>query len=793
MPSSTNQSEYQPTEAERAAFLWLQGRMVELLMRHNARRFKELFGKRRADPANLPDPLLEPYHRLAALYYLRGELFDHILPRIKNRLSAASPHQLKLETMPARGKVDWGRTTTANWRERPSQVPLEVYTRQRRRHFVTPENLLTVVTLLEYRQTAQKFAQEKDNLKAIRHPLTQIVDDCTYELAFLPFAGLIKNAQNIVDGYSTTSVSDLEEQTQASLGHGSNSAYSDLLKWRRELKNLRLRERTASLQSKQMLGSDPARDNYLYQLWIFYELCDFLRQENLLVSFDPIRTILRFNWQNSDAGDTQPCQYVLQHDRSIFAEKYSEENSTRVLPYYWQGSPPGVRPDFYIWRSDPPAQAVTDADGNSIWHEPGYLLDAKYYRPQDSDSNHSGPLKRILADLQLSGERYGALLFAFENNNTTTPATSAVVFTPKTLNPRPDLAQYIQPDLEVNTWVLSPHLETTLTQKLRQLLNEVHAKLKQPTPINCHGIFLDSLSANATGKITQASNLWQRPNLPFAASQAVDDLLLCPKPHVAPWRVDIVSFTKDCYQLAADGSTASGGSALCHIRGRAGFQPPQRLTTLDQLKEALTADDNIDEDTLTNLATQQALNIARRYSDLLKVDLNIYRKRVVKQFGIGDIFEQTTLLQIDQKETLVLARFLEDQVNAVNSDNFAAPALLVAGPLEQLSRDTIYARAYPNASPNDKKNHTLGRIQNLPQSTKSMIIANYWNESITSNYIYKFTDWIINSARVAVIRNHAAHSGQLDESEFDELITLLFGSTATGFGMFNSFLLAWKP
>ena len=61
----------------------------------------------------------------------------------------------------------------ASWRDFPEEPPLEMHTRQRRRHFATPENLLTVITLLEYRAFAQRLIdreQTRDPLGVVQHP-----------------------------------------------------------------------------------------------------------------------------------------------------------------------------------------------------------------------------------------------------------------------------------------------------------------------------------------------------------------------------------------------------------------------------------------------------------------------------------------------------------------------------------------------------------------------------------------------------------------------------------------------
>src|SRR5215471_1076195 len=96
------------TDAEREAFVWMQGRMVELLLRHDVQRFGATFGEQIAD--QLRHPLLARERELAVLFYLRDELFGSILPRIKRRLSFAAPREAIVEQLPPRGRIDWPRT-----------------------------------------------------------------------------------------------------------------------------------------------------------------------------------------------------------------------------------------------------------------------------------------------------------------------------------------------------------------------------------------------------------------------------------------------------------------------------------------------------------------------------------------------------------------------------------------------------------------------------------------------------------------------------------------------------------
>jgi hypothetical protein len=103
------------TQAERDAFLWMQGRMVELLLRHDMQRFGATFNGQFAD--QLHHPLLARYRELAVL-------FDSILPRIKRRVSFAATRELIVEELPPRGRIDWPRTMALSLRERPGELPL---------------------------------------------------------------------------------------------------------------------------------------------------------------------------------------------------------------------------------------------------------------------------------------------------------------------------------------------------------------------------------------------------------------------------------------------------------------------------------------------------------------------------------------------------------------------------------------------------------------------------------------------------------------------------------------------
>jgi hypothetical protein len=112
-------------------------------------------------------------------------------------------------------------------------------------------------------------------------------------------------------------------------------------------------------------------------------------------------------------------------------------------------------------------------------------------------------------------------------------------------------------------------------------------------PVRCHGVFLDTLTANAHGSLAQAAALFARNGQAHQAE--LSDLLLCPKPHIAPWRVDLVSVTEDY----------CANPVLCHIKHQPGVTRPRRLTALEEIADALKhGAEGQDDEAVTTAATQ---------------------------------------------------------------------------------------------------------------------------------------------------------------------------------------------
>lgn len=769
-------------EQEIEAFTWMQGRVVDLFLQHNTERFAKTFGEHDQTEERTEDSVLERYRNLAVLFYLKVELFEQILPGIKRRLSFEAPRITQVEELPARGRIDWQRTARESWDERPGEFPLEVHTRQRRRHFSTPENLLTVITILEYRAGVQELLDNEasiNSLHALAHPLNDIVDLCTRELVFLQFAGLVRECEDIIGGYSSVTVDVLEGQVAENLLPGKNSAYSELLDWRQKFANLRLLSRSSSEELQNTLGADPKHDNYLYQLWLFYEMGDYLQRTGRLIKWNHKQPNmwLKFSW--GEVG--KEVQYRLQHDQGI-----------KNLPKYWGGNAPGVRPDFYIERTDRKNIKYKEKDKEEIiWHEPGFMLDAKYYKPSDSEKAPSSPIKRMVADLQLTGERNGILLFAFHSGESTSEEKKSSA---KTISPIKMIAQFMQPDIQVKTRNFKPKIggyEHYLDQAFEKLLGDVHNALKVQIEIRCRGVFLDSLSTNAMGEMVSATLLQNRTGTVFEKAE-LEKLLLCPKPHVAPWRVDIVHLERDCLK-----------SNLCHICGEIGVKKPQRIVKFEDIKEAIRSstvgEDN--EEAIIKVATQQVLKVTQRFAELIQPRLEDYHTRIKERLDLRDEFDKTPLLNDIQRNTLSLAYFLEEQIRRIGAENFAGPALLYTGVLEEITQKTIHKkRPTLYTTEGSRLGDTLGTIGNCkdfggtnwPLLQKMIEGKGYWNEGFIPGQTHDFSKWVDLIKSIVPLRNTAAHKAFIDAAMFQQLVALYFGSPSTGYGAFSILLLAWR-
>lgn len=788
---------YTATPTELRAYAQMQARLVALLLRYSERIYRDKYQARPSYEREDEDDELRDYRELAVIFYLRDELFEHILPRIVRRLSFESPRSLTVEEPPARGRIDWERTLDATWAERPGQPPLQLHTRQRRRDFATPENVLVVATLLEYRADIQRLLSSGRiavGAEALRHPLNEIVERCTRELAFPQFAALRTIAERIVAG-EQGGTDALEAQVEARALPGGNSAYDDLLRWRRRLRALRLLRRIDAQTPGEVLGADPKRDNYLYQLWIVYELADLLERRGLLEDDTALPRYLRFRWRDS----ADMCRYELRHDQEIDQPVGA-----------WEAEPlgalvPGVRPDLYLRRLDPPEEQVS-VDGRLYWREPGFVWDAKYYRETDRKSIPSGPIKRMIADLSLTGEMTGRLLFAFlrvGEDELPAPTEAEVRIEGATalsanrtryarqLHPQPGRDQTIAPGPSVGVAPLRPDAPSQQTQvELVRLLDEAHAALREPRVPACHGIFLDTLSAGDRANI---ADHWGK-----TINSQPEDLLICPKPHIGAWRIDLVSRTVHCCK----------DPQLCHIVGRAGAQkpvrPPRNINDLlKELEHLLGESAQIARDDEAVAAiVDRVLGVTRSFADLVGVDFDFYFNRL-RDLGMAQTLD---MLGPVERESLALSEFLKDQLDRIKANDFSAPAIHISSVMEVEIKQRVFQCPGLLGDVANPKKQTLGtlpflRLRRDDESDGNWqrildYVAAHWDEHPDpddAERVIRFDDLVTKAInRISQLRNTAAHTNPLSRAEYTELQGLIFQGGKLGFSALNAVLLGWR-
>lgn len=325
------------------------------------------------------------------------------------------------------------------------------------------------------------------------------------------------------------------------------------------------------------------------------------------------------------------------------------------------------------------------------------------------------------------------------------------------------------------------------------LITDAHARLNPPAVIYCHGVFLDALSVTAHGALATIEALRRRDGseLVLAATPAevaLDSLLLCPKPHIGPWRMDVVNLEHDCCKNAQ----------VCHVlgSGATAIQPPSRLSRLEDIAAAIRTADGEDDGARTAAATRQVRTIARRYADLIQPDLGEFTNWVREELDVAEQFERFPFLTNSHRETLGLGRFLWQQIDAIRARNFAGPTLLFTGVLEDLVRQTIFERCPPLTDNTGrvlpKTLGTVGNRWNRAVLAQALDQGRYWEPELTNTVRQTFDAWAELAWRISRIRNQAAHEAHVSPEEFRGLLHLYFGSKRAGFGALNGLLLAWR-
>jgi hypothetical protein len=225
------------------------------------------------------------------------------------------------------------------------------------------------------------------------------------------------------------------------------------------------------------------------------------------------------------------------------------------------------------------------------------------------------------------------------------------------------------------------------------------------------------------------------------------------------------------------------------VKDRLGVEKPQRVEKLEDIKKAiLSGGDDGDDDKAIQVVTSRVIEIARRYAALIKPDLNHYGAKITRQ--IGEVFENTNLLSSQQRETLALSMFLSEQIDSIGATNYAGPALLFTGVLEEITRLTIFPNSELRNLLKDKEK-TLGNLPRHQFYLNRDIKAEHWNSEFSKRHHYPISEWLADIRGIIPIRNKAAHEAHIPKEDFQKLESLFFGNAYHGVGAFTGLLKAW--
>lgn len=736
----------------RASLSWAQARLIELLLRYDAPRFAAELVERATGGEE--HPWLRRHRELAALWHLRGELFDDLLPRIKRGLSFAAPSVSGEERLPARGRVDWRRTATRS-HDMPGESPLEAHTRRRRRLFSTPENLLVAVTLMEYRQLAEQILDGElvgGGTAALRHPVHDIVALCERELALPPFAGLRGEAERIVAGEGDLDADGLSAAVSSLLPAGRASAYDGLLAWRERLEALRLATAPDQAPAAPALGSGPGSESAVYEAWLFYELADLLRRRDLLTFVDGDR--LHFRWGDGASDYTVRLRPSVQSAwEQVRAVRYGllVERDSLSEPS------PGVRLG---------------------WREGGYAVSALFLAPDEL----SAAVRGLLGDLQLGGARRGALVYAhgLAQAGVGSCGEHAVALAAGLDSPVPDAQVQIQQIAPM------PGEQEAHAPALARLLDEATAAIRQRAPVACHGVFLDVASAaERAAPVT-------RDGMPLGAG--LDEVLICPKPHVGPWRVDLVSRAAHCCR----------DHRLCHIAGQAGARPPVRPPrTAEELLRELGhlvvsgAPGDADEIAVEAVA-QRVEELSRRFAELAGDFSAVTYEGRLRDAGMDRTLH---LLGAPERDSMALAAYLVDKLDRIGAGDFSAPTIHLARVLEREIQRRVMA--IPGISPADFPHGrpTLGSLagtrRRRPEVWAIIVkhAAGVWDGRVDPDdpdLTITLDQFVAQLAPVVAARNQAAHTTPITRQRYGNLFRDVCRGGPIRVGALNVLLLAWR-
>ncbi len=436
---------------------------------------------------------------------------------------------------------------------------------------------------------------------------------------------------------------------------------------------------------------------------------------------------------------------------------------SRTLHLAWAGCEYRIQAitptSFAVQRIVPPPVQVA-ANGTTYWQEPELIGHAAYTATDKIPFTtlHGMLLERSATD--------GLLL---------------------TAEPPPELPPAL-PSYRVQVLHCVPtHDGAQAQQQWQHALHSIHTHIGTPPVLRCHGLFLDTLGASA-------HSAWLPMHLP--PDTPPEDILVCPQPHHAPPRIQLVSRQHHCCR---DGH-------ICHIIGHAHAYKPVRppRTPSELLHELeyllLEADPDTLDDTAIAHLTHQIEQLARHLAELSGATqrITVYYHRL-QDLGLAPVFEQ---LDDAARQSLALALFLVEQLDSVQAHDYSAPIIQIAGVLERLLQQRLLAcpdltgaafRGLPSLG-------TLPYMRRNPERTAGdwerlqAYLAQVWQEPLAyAGQVYRlpFDGFVTLIGQVRTIRNCAAHTTPIKRTEYARFFRLVCQSDANHIGVLPAMLLAW--
>jgi hypothetical protein len=181
--------------------------------------------------------------------------------------------------------------------------------------------------------------------------------------------------------------------------------------------------------------------------------------------------------------------------------------------------------------------------------------------------------------------------------------------------------------------------------------------------------------------------------------------------------------------------------------------------------------------------------------------MGVYEQRV-RDMGMEQTFDS---LGKPERESLVLAFFLVEQLDEIGAQDFSAPAIHLSSVMELEVQRRIFAcpgLVGPIAEP---RNQTLGKLpwmRREPELTDgnwyriTAYVAARWNEQIDpddSTRSVAFDTLVARAlSRISQLRNQAAHTHPVSRKEYGELQRIMLQSNPLPCGALTALLRAWR-